>query len=186
MCMVHPRSITLIRHGEKPTDHNRDQGVNERGHARPDSLSPRGWQRAGALAALLGGKLVSAPFVRPTALYTCGYPDNPDGTKHRPHETITPLSRRLGLDIRVPVTKTEGPQLATLLLNDTGDVLVCWEHDNIPPIAAALAQALGLEELPAAAKLWPDDDFHSALIFSRSGRTWSVVQVSEDVLGGDG
>lgn len=180
-------TITLIRHGEKPSDQNRDQGVNERGKERPDSLSPRGWQRAGALAALLGAKVVNAPFSRPTALYTCGYPDNPDGSRHRPHETITPLSRKLGLEIRVPVLKTQGPELAALILkDDRADTLVCWEHHNIPPLAAALAQALGIQDLPAAAQLWPDDDFHSALIFSRLEHRWQVHQVSEDVLYGDG
>ncbi|WP_345465902.1 hypothetical protein [Deinococcus carri] len=109
-----PQTITVIRHGEKPTGaKDSANGVNERGEARSDSLTPRGWQRAGALTALLGAEQVRAPFTRPTVLYTCGYHGDPEGQHHRPRETITPLSRKLGLDIHAPLLKTEGAALAT-------------------------------------------------------------------------
>jgi broad specificity phosphatase PhoE len=44
-----PARIMFIRHAEKPVDGG-DDGVTPKGHADPESLTPRGWQRAGALA----------------------------------------------------------------------------------------------------------------------------------------
>lgn len=77
-----PRTITIIRHGEKPTGEKHSAlGVDLQGKERPDSLTPRGWQRAGALAVLLGGEQVPAPFTRPSVLYTCGYPSDPQGPR---------------------------------------------------------------------------------------------------------
>ncbi|GAA5513881.1 hypothetical protein Dcar01_02630 [Deinococcus carri] len=64
-------------------------------------------------------------------------------------------------------------------------MLVCWEHHNIPPMVAALAEALGVSEIPAAGKQWPDDDYSSALIFLRAGDGVELRQVSQGVLDGD-
>ena len=44
-----PARIIAIRHGEKPDDDGRIFGVDVNGRNDPHSLSPRGWQRAGAL-----------------------------------------------------------------------------------------------------------------------------------------
>lgn len=52
-------TILLIRHAEKPDGQN--QGVTEQGGNDPDSLIPRGWQRAGALASFFGSVAVPAP-----------------------------------------------------------------------------------------------------------------------------
>lgn len=183
-----PQTITIIRHGEKPTGQKHSPlGVDERGKEQADSLTPRGWQRAGALAVLLGGRAVPTPFLRPTILYTCGYPTDPQGLTRRPRETITPLSLRLGLTIQVPVIKDHGADLATdYVLKESGqDVLICWEHHHIPPMVAALAKALDIKEIPAAGRLWPEDDFSTALIFSRAGQGYDLRQVNQDVLSGD-
>ena len=42
-------SITCMRHGEKPDKHGDETGVDARGAPDPRGLTPRGWQRAGAL-----------------------------------------------------------------------------------------------------------------------------------------
>ncbi|WP_293915340.1 hypothetical protein, partial [Deinococcus sp.] len=161
-----PRTITILRHAEKPSEPGSPQptfGVNEQGQAQSESLIPRGWQRAGALAAALSADAVRSPFVRPTALFAPAYPD---GSLHRPGETIAPLARRLGLTVQTPVPKGQEASLvsAALCVQSGQDVLVCWEHHHIPAIAAALAQALDVNTLPPHAALWPDADFNSALL----------------------
>lgn len=183
-----PQTITIIRHGEKPTgEKHSPRGVDVKGKERPDSLTPRGWQRAGALAALLGAEQVRAPFTRPSVLYTCGYPHDPEGLMHRPRETITPLSLKIALEIQTPVIKDDGAVLATehVLKNAAQNVLICWEHHHIPPMVAALAQVLGVGELPSAGKRWPDDDFSTALIFLRAEGGYELRQVNQGVLEGD-
>lgn len=178
-----PRTITIIRHGEKPTDP--PYGITENGEPKATSLTPRGWQRAGALAAVLGGVSVPAPFVRPTALFAPAYSD---GIVHRPIETITPLSQKLGLIIQTPVKKEDGQALASdwLLGQADQDVLVCWEHHNIPPIVAALASAFGIAQVPAIGQTWPENDFSSALIFaSQPDGSYTLSVASEGLLAGD-
>ena len=183
-----PRTITILRHAEKPSEPGSPQptfGVNEHGQAQSESLVPRGWQRAGALAATLGAALVPAPFVRPTALFAPAYPD---GSLHRPGETITPLARRLGLTVQTPVPKGQEASLvsASLCVQPGQDVLVCWEHHHIPAIAAALALALGVGTLPPNGTLWPDADFSSALLFARqSGGGYTLTQHQLSLLDGD-
>lgn len=185
--MPAPRSITIIRHAEKPNENDPKDppfGVLPDGTENPHSLTPVGWQRAGALAALVGGPAVRTPFVRPTVLIAPQYPDRDD--IHRPHQTIVPLAARVGVPIGSPVTEGHEDDLARqILLMDAHDVLVCWEHHHLPAIVAGLAPALGVTALPPNAVEWPDDDFWSALVFVNAGGVWTLVQVSQALLAGD-
>lgn len=97
------------------------------------------------------------------------------------------MALKLGLPIQTPVLKGHEAQLATgYILKDAGyDVLICWEHHHIPAMVAALAPVLGVVEIPPAGKLWPDDDYCTALIFSRAGERYELRQVSQGVLDGD-
>lgn len=182
-----PRTITIIRHAEKPIGSDPPFGVTEEGHHSPFSLTPLGWQRAGALALRFDSDEMPAPFVRPSALFA---PKYPDGLPHRPQETITPLARKLGLNIDLSKQKEETEAFVKdVLLGQTGqDVLVCWEHHHIPPLVAALAPALGLstENIPPCGLIWPDNDFSSVLVFAaQEGGGYTATQVSEKVLSGD-
>ncbi|GAA3998369.1 hypothetical protein GCM10022631_06460 [Deinococcus rubellus] len=164
-----PRTITILRHAEKPSAADSLQpafGVDEQGQPQAESLIPRGWQRAGALAAVLSSTAPPPPFVRPTALFAPAYPDE---TLHRPGETITPLARKLKVQIQTPVSKGQEDILvrASLLSQPGQDVLVCWEHHHIPAIVAALSLALSVSTLTPNGTLWPDTDFSSALLFIR-------------------
>lgn len=102
---VGPRTIYLIRHAEKPGDPGvTAAGIDEAGHPNVASLTPRGWQRAGALVALFDREagVPDAVGPRPTVLISPDY--GADSSQHRTVETITPLSRRLG----VPITQPAG------------------------------------------------------------------------------
>ncbi|WP_407538155.1 hypothetical protein Q0M94_08665 [Deinococcus radiomollis] len=183
-----PRTVTILRHAEKPDEKDARKppfGVDENGQAQSTSLIPRGWQRAGALAAMFGAASLPLPFVRPTLLVAPAYAD---GLAHRPGETLAPLARRLGLQVRTPVPKGEEEALVsgTLLKHAAHDLLVCWEHHHIPAIVTALAAALGVNTLPANGQLWPDDDFSSVLVFAgqpSGGHT--LTQLSMGLLDGD-
>ena len=148
-----PRLIFVIRHGEKPGPH--DRGVTERGVHSIDSLIPRGWQRAGALASLFAPSSgpVRAGLAVPSALFT---PKYGDPVSHRAYQTILPLAQKIGVTIssRHAVGHERGA-VADVLGSGAESVLVCWEHDHIPDLAAALPLAPGTV-VPAR---WPDDRF---------------------------
>ena len=183
-----PRTIMILRHAEKPNETDSHQlpcGVDEDGQAQPTSLIPRGWQRAGALAAMFGTVTLPSPFVRPTLLLAPAYAD---GLMHRPGETITPLARKLKLQIQEPVPKgQEAALVSDTLLKQTGqDVLICWEHHHIPAIVTALVSALGVTTTPPNGLLWPDHDFHSVLIFAgQPNGEYVLTQTSMGLLDGD-
>ena len=94
----------IIRHAEKPVSPP-PFGVEEDGTQSQHALIALGWQRAGALVGFFAGPVVVAIAV-PDALYAPAVvpggspePSSIDdfGKSLRPIETITPLSRRLGL-----------------------------------------------------------------------------------------
>ncbi len=58
-----PATISIIRHAEKQLGDAPPQGISIDGTADPELLTPRGWQRAGALISLF----VARPGVERTA-----------------------------------------------------------------------------------------------------------------------
>jgi len=183
-----PHTITILRHAEKPdqTDtHHPLYGVNESGQAQTESLIPRGWQRAGALAAMFSAASVPSPFVRPTMLFAPAYPD---GLMHRPGETLAPLARKLNLQVQIPVSKGQEEALVSnfLLKQARQDLLVCWEHHHIPAIVTALGSALAVTAIPSNGQSWPDSDFSSGLIFvGQPDGSYVLTQSSLGLLDGD-
>ena len=121
-----PRQVVIIRHAEKPDD---------------DSihLSPAGQERAEALPRLFQRSAVRAhPLPKPDFIFA---------TKRSPHsnrpvETVTPLARKLNLDINAHFENDDYPKLAAELLTNPRyagkTVLVCWHHGTIPELAGKL------------------------------------------------
>jgi hypothetical protein len=184
-----PRTVTIIRHGEKQSEDDPTQppfGVDANGVQNPHSLTPRGWQRAHALAAMLTADPVKAPFARPSVLYAPKFKSQEE--ERRTYETLMPTASALGWTIQDPIGEDHEPDLAALALSDAGaDVLICWEHRRIPGIVAPLASALGIAVVPPVGQLWPDDDFSSALVFrpDAAGSGYVLVQTDEGLLPGD-
>jgi hypothetical protein len=85
--MATPTKIMVIRHAEKPDDTH--QGVTAHGDQDKESLIVRGWQRAGALAALFdptNGPLQNANLAVPKTIYAsdpqkASEADDDDGKK---------------------------------------------------------------------------------------------------------
>lgn len=178
----------IIRHGEKPADPPAQPppyGIDAAGEQSEHSLLPRGWQRAGALAVILG-EGAQPPLATPQAVYAPDY--GHDVVVHRAVETVTPLAHRLGLTVQTPARKGEEDHFVDQhLMATTGTALVCWEHHHIPALAEAYARAVGLAvaELPPVARFWPEDDFWSVILFRSDGGGPRVEVVSQAALDGD-
>src|SRR4051812_29303277 len=118
--MAQPDTLLLIRHGEKPDA--TDVGVDAHGKADQDGLIPRGWARAGALAALFdpNGATLQSTLPRPDVLVSPLYPK----LTHRTYLTLMPLSERLGLPVTQKYAVTDAKDVAkSLLVMDAGVVL---------------------------------------------------------------
>jgi hypothetical protein len=119
---VGPSIVMIIRHAEKPDD----------GEKSPD-LSPRGFERADALA-----KVIPAHFPHPDFLIATKRTKG----SNRPIETIRPLSKALHEQIESNFKDDEFAQVAHEVLSDpklAGKVvLIAWHHGKIPELATAL------------------------------------------------
>ena len=178
-----PADIMLMRHGEKPVAHGvAPFGVTADGVQCVHSLTPRGWQRAGALIALFlvkNGRPSELPM--PTNLVA---PDYGDATfKHRSYQTLLPLSVRLATPIQIPADVGSEEKAARKLLAMSGSVLVCWEHGRLSRIAEQLPLKSS-DQLPDS---WDDDRFDLLWWFSLSHSTdeYSFTLVHQELLSGD-
>ena len=172
----------LIRHAEKPLGDGPPFGVTDQGVVDRESLTPRGWQRAGALVALFGGataRPAAADLPVPTHLFASRV--GPQSSSRRPMETLQPLADRLGLTIDTTVLKADIPGLAAAILAADGVALVSWEHHLIPSLIEALVGRPGI-----APAVWPDDRFDVVWCLERSpGGAFRFRQVAQMLLAGD-
>jgi hypothetical protein len=190
-----PAQIYVIRHGEKPADPKKPKaapsppfGIDVNGNESIHSLLPRGWQRSGALAVLFAPAIgpLQAGLHTPMTLFSPDY-GKPDKTQgHRTYETIQGLSARLNVPIDSPFAEGQESALVNAVVTGyTGVVLICWEHQHIPAIAAALPTVSGTQ-IPAA---WPGDRFDLIWSFSlaagASSTAYVFSQIPQQVLSGD-
>ena len=185
--MAQPQRIMIVRHAEKPYvgDPRQNIGVAEDGREDPESLTVRGWQRAGALGLLLG----SAEFARtrglsvPQHLYASG-PASANGAgsmSRRPQQTLIPLAQRLGLAICLDWTKGQEAGLCRDVLTQNGTVLISWQHEQIPAIAGAIPGG----NIPAT-RTWQDDRFDLVWIFDQSPDSrYSFKEIHQALLSHD-
>jgi hypothetical protein len=181
-----PQQMYLIRHGEKPTNESRPPfGVDVDGNRNAYSLSPKGWQRSGALATLFGPAVAPKVGLRtPTALYATAYGDAAVTKIHRPYETLLGLSRRLGLPIQSPDLLGQEAAFADAVLSSGAEVvLICYEHQRIPALVAAFP-TIDASAIPAA---WPDDRYDVIWTFALNPVAGRYVfgQVPQQLLDGD-
>jgi hypothetical protein len=182
-----PQQIYIIRHGEKPADSSSGPplGVDVDGNRNENSLSPRGWERSGALTVLFSPPVGPKVGLRtPTALYATGYRDAAVTKTHRPYETLLGLSRRLGVPIQSPDRLGQEAALADAVLNSGAEVvLVCYEHRRIPALVQGIPTVDGTA-IPAA---WPDDryDVIWTLTLDPVAGRYMFGQVPQQLLDGD-
>ncbi len=132
-----PATILLVRHAEKPIGDGPPYGVTIEGVLDPESLTPRGWQRAGALVSLFAP--TADPRARvsivPTPTHLFASKIGADSSSRRPRETLEPLAARLGLMIDTRFLKEQAVEAIDAIREIDGVVLVSWEHRLIPAMA---------------------------------------------------
>jgi hypothetical protein len=186
---VADQTILIIRHAEKP-DADGDSGVDSSGISDPKSLTPRGWQRAGAWAELFAPAFKeNGVLPKPNALFASAPATHAElataageSKSRRPTETITPLATKSGLKIDLRFGKGNETDLAAALLEIEGVVLVCWQHENIAAIAQAISPTT--RDIPTK---WPGDRFNVIFSFTRpdSETPWTFRQFCPVMLAED-
>jgi len=172
--------VMVIRHAEKPTGKGAPHGVTPEGEQDDESLTVRGWTRAGALVDLFAAAsgTVRAGLVTPATVVAA----SPDGASRRPFQTVSPLAARLGLAVDTSHRKGDEAAVGAALQKATDATLVAWEHEAIPSIVAAMGTVT-----PAPPATWPDDRFDLVWCFARNGTAgWGFSQVTQQLLDGDG
>jgi hypothetical protein len=192
--------IMIVRHAEKPPDNPPPYGVTARkGKHDEESLTVRGWQRAGALASFFapqdGRPLPNPSVATPQYVYASKVEDKKVkgekvGSKSkRPQQTITPLVELLGANVTTDFTIDKGDEeaLAASAAACEGVVLICWEHQSITAIVSHLPLSPGTTP-PAG---WPDDAqgqgrFDLVWVFDlQESGAYDFTQVPQCLLAGD-
>lgn len=148
-----PRTVILVRHAEK----------DPQGDARDPGLSEAGRKRALALQKLLGSAGV-------THLFSSEY--------QRTRQTLEPLAKELGLEVRaLPAAKPE-ELIAALAALPAGSVSVVAGHSNtVPDLVQRLGGVIpGLTD-GAKARSLPEDRFDRLFVVSGSGAGASALQL---------
>lgn len=159
-----PRMVILIRHGEKPpkTDHS-------------PHLNPTGVERAQRLPLLFSpGR--SAVLPPPDVLFAT----HASASSNREYETLHPLAQALHLEINTQYGEDDVAGLTSEILSGkcAGKVvLVCWHHEKI----AAIAAALGVPDPPA----WPGSTFDRLWKIQWLNRAPTLTNLPESLLPGD-
>jgi hypothetical protein len=174
--------VVFIRHAEKQLGDEPPKSVSVDGQLDPESLTPRGWQRAGALIGLFVPRPDGSGAILPTPTHLFASKLGPHSQSRRPRETLEPMSQRLGLAIDASHTQDDLEGLERDIKAATGHVLVAWEHKRIPLIVARLVGDPAL--VPT---VWPDDRYDVIWVLEPEPATGALVlrQLPELLLEGD-
>jgi hypothetical protein len=123
-----PAQIILIRHAEKPADE------------KDPHLSPAGVRRAGELVSFVTADPAMVKLGPPVAVFATQTTKRDNG--QRTQETVAPLARALKLPVQTPFLGRDYAGLARQILRNRAyagkTVLICWNHEEIPQLVAAL------------------------------------------------
>lgn len=173
--------IMLIRHSERPDPDNGIRGVGPDGRKEKESLSVRGWQRAGALVrffAPLEDRFVQPALARPKILYACkAAPEDPS---LRPQHTLIPLADLLKVEFDRSYFEGEEQALVKKALACDGPALIAWKHYGMHVIANAI-----LGDETTAPQHWTYERYDLVWVFDRKGEHWAFSQIPQLLLNGD-
>lgn len=163
-----PAQIILLRHAEKPVD-DADTG-----------LSSKGRERANALVNFLTTHPVLTN-AGPPAFLIAARPTR-DRASRRPIETLEPLATKLTLPVQTPFRAKDWQSLAASVLSnpdyDSRNVVICWVHDSIVPLAKALGAKVGSAE-------WSGDVYDRIWLITFSDGKAKLTTINQALLPGD-
>ena len=123
-----PATIVMIRHAEEPNDGNSPH------------LSKEGAARADRFVEFMTHDPAMTRLGTPAAIFATETTN--DGNGQRTQETVAPLAKVLRLQIQTPYHAKDYGKLARRLMSDPAlagkTVVVCWTHEWLPQLAAAL------------------------------------------------
>jgi hypothetical protein len=147
-------------------------------------LTVRGWQHAGALAAVFAGPGSGVPdalVARPDVIFAAGAGKKKERVgdrevtvgshSRRPLQTVSPLAAALGLTPLTTHTKGEERALVQDALSRSGVVLICWQHQNIAAIGNLI-----VGNTTTVPQVWPEYRYDLIYVFDRHGDAWSFRQ----------
>ena len=149
------KQVVIIRHAEKP----------EKG----DNLSCKGLNRALELPAVLFAK-----FKLPDHIFVPGIKAGKSTNQSRMYQTIVPFAVKYNLDIDTRFDVEDTKPLADAIMETPGNVLVVWQHNNIPGII----QALGITDKDLK---WNDTDYDTIWVITfKDGK--AILSVDQENL----
>lgn len=176
------RKVMIVRHAEKPPKHGAGPaGVKLDGSHDDHDLTPRGWQRAGALTTLFAPVDASssrAPLERPEIIVAAGI--DATSRSRRSQSTITPTADALGLAVVASDCPGREATVAAKLGERSEQVcLICWEHKHIKDLVHEITS--GAIEAPR----WDGSRFDMVFVLTKGSQGWSFEQVAQSLLAGD-
>lgn len=178
--------VMVIRHGEKPAKSAPADGIDLRGRPDNHSLTHQGWTRAAYLVDLFSAQPGTGIqpgtgrwLPQPGAIYASGPGTSGDGDVEgtRSRQTVGALAAVLGLPVITTYSRGQESELARAAAAQNGPVLICWQHQSIPAIAAAFT--------PSAPSGWPDQRYDLVWTFTPTTRGWRFDAIPELLLPGD-
>lgn len=177
--------IMLIRHSERPSPDKKFRGVDLEGRKDKESLTVRGWQRAGALVRFFAPSddhFVHPALARPQSLYACKAAAQDPSL--RPQNTLIPLHELLRSQSKVEFNcdyfEGEEAALVEKVLASSGPALIAWKHLTMHVIANAI-----LGDETTAPQHWPFERVDVVWIFDRRAGRWTFTQAPQLLLAGD-
>ncbi len=157
-----PAQIVLFRHAEKPADKTNPH------------LSPEGVQRATKLVGFLTTNPTIMKYGSPVVVFATKTTKDDDG--QRTQETVAPAAAALKLTVQTPFLGKDYKKLAKLILGNPAyagkTVLICWNHEEIPQLAAAL----GVAPMPPP---WKNKQFDQVYLISYTGKVATLKVIAE-------
>jgi hypothetical protein len=156
-----PAQVILLRHAEKP--------------AAGDGLSPRGQQRAAALAPYFLQTEELLAYGKPVAIYAQQPSDNRPSS--RCVDTVKPLASALHIEVQQYSHREFAKMVRTVLKGrkyEGKTVVICWDHDSLSDIASAL----GVVDPPK----WPSHVFDRVWVVTFNGERPKLRDVSQRLM----